>query len=148
MRTVQRLLLPVDFSRCTDQAALFACTLCKQLQAELHLLHVLEKHASTTPVFVGGLAVPTLALESRHDADQALLAAINPRDALGLPITRVTAEGEPAVEIARYAQQADIDLIVMGSHGRTGLRHLLLGSVAERVIREAACPVLVVHPSR
>ena len=64
-----------------------------------------------------------------------------------IPVTHVFLEGDPATEIARYAQDANMDLIVMGTHGHSGLAHMLLGSVTEKVVRKSPCPVLTVrHP--
>jgi nucleotide-binding universal stress UspA family protein len=68
-------------------------------------------------------------------------------EGLGAPsVAATTAIGEPAVEIVGYAKEHGIDLLVLGTHGRTGLEHALMGSVAERVVRRARCPVLTVHP--
>ena len=64
----------------------------------------------------------------------------------GKLVVRATAQGTPFLEIIRYAKEKDIDMIVMGTHGRSGLVHMLMGSVAEKVVRKAPCPVLTVRP--
>jgi nucleotide-binding universal stress UspA family protein len=142
MIELKRILAPTDFSEYSGEAMRYACGLAEKFDAELHLLHVLEMHASSTPVFAGGLALTPHVQESHEAAEKALLQVANDRKAI-----RATAVGPPFLEILRYAKDNDIDLIVMGTHGRTGLVHVLLGSVAERVVRKSSCPVLTVrHP--
>ncbi len=142
MIDVKRILAPTDFSEYSAGALDYACSLADLFDAELHLLHVLELHASSTPVFAGGLALNPLVRESREAAEKALLQVASGRKAV-----RATVIGPPFLEILRYANDNAIDLIVMGTHGRSGLAHVLVGSVAERVVRKASCPVLTVrHP--
>ena len=142
MIDLQRILAPTDFSEYSNQAMEYARSLAEKFNAELHLLHVLEMHTSSTPVFAGGLALNPLVQESREAAEKSLLRVASGQDAV-----RGTGVGPPFLEILRYAQDNEIDLIVMGTHGRSGLAHILVGSVAERVVRKSSCPVLTVrHP--
>jgi nucleotide-binding universal stress UspA family protein len=142
MIELKRILAPTDFSEYSSEAMGYACALAEKFESELHLLHVLEVHASSTPVFAGGLALAPRVEESREAAEKALAKLAGGREAV-----RATAEGPPFLEILRYAKDNEIDLIVMGTHGRAGLAHVLLGSVAERVARKAPCPVMTVrHP--
>jgi nucleotide-binding universal stress UspA family protein len=90
---------------------------------------------------------PSYMEELKTSAERSLAQAIDPQWAKGKTIVRSTEWGTPFVEIVRYAKEHDIDLIVLGTHGRTGLKHVLLGSVAENVVRKASCPVLTVRPS-
>ncbi len=139
----KRILAATDFSDHSNEAMEYACSLSETFNAELHILHVLEMHASSTPVFAGGLALNPMVQESREAAEKALLDEAGGREAI-----RATAVGPPFLEILRYAHDQEIDLIVMGTHGRSGLIHVLMGSVAERVVRKSSCPVLTVpHPS-
>jgi len=93
-------------------------------------------------MFGGGLALIPRIEESREAAERALVEVARGREAV-----RVAAEGPAFLRIVRYAKENDIDLIVMGTHGRSGLAHIMIGSVAERVVRKAPCPVLTVrHP--
>lgn len=142
MITLRRILVPTDFSEYSGEAIGYACALADKFEAELHLLHVLESQISSTPIFAGGLALNPIVNESREAAEKALVQTAPERAAV-----RATAEGPPFLEILRYAKDNNIDLIVMGTHGRAGLAHVMLGSVAERVVRKSTCPVMTVrHP--
>jgi nucleotide-binding universal stress UspA family protein len=137
----RRILVPLDFSAASDPALEAARLLAARFEASLHLLHVLpEIHVDG-----GSEAFTAEAPEVRT------LRLMNARDRLTHRITadlrpsRVTTEvifGAPAETIAAYAADNHFDLIVMGTHGRTGMAHLFLGSVAERVVRTARCPVM------
>ena len=140
--TVQHFLVPIDFSLYAEQALDYAITLAQKLQAHVTLLHVIH------PPLVAGADMGVW--PSRAFLDE-LEAAIR-RDMEGY-LAHVTAaglEGEMAVvhgipfhEILETAKKRQVDLIIMGTHGRTGLPHVLLGSVAEKVVRLASCPVLI-----
>lgn len=146
MITIQRILCPTDFSSYAAEALKYACAFVDKFDAELHLLHALEVHLSSTPVFGAGLALPRQTRESREAADKELARVLDPEWQKGKHVVRATAEGAPFLKIIRYAREHDIDMIVMGTHGRSGLPHILLGSVAERVVRKAPCPVLTIRP--
>lgn len=146
MINLKKILLPTDFSDYAAEAMKYACEFADRFQAQLYLLHVLEIHADPTPQFGMGLALPSHVEESTKAADQHLATLIDPSWTTNHSVVRTTVHGTPFVEIVRYARQQDIDLIVMGTHGRSGLAHVLTGSVAERVVRKAPCPVLTVRP--
>ena len=148
MIRLSRILLPTDFSVYSGEATKYACAFAEKFDAELHLLHVLETRPSSTPEFAGGLALPTSVKENREACEHALLKVLD--SAWGQSrrgkIVRFIADGTPFVEIVRYARELSIDLVVLGTHGRSGLAHVLMGSVAERVVRKSPCPVLTVRP--
>ncbi len=146
MIDLQRILLPTDFSDNAAEAQKYACEFADRFGSELHLLHVLEVHVDPTPQFGMGLALPSHMEESTKAAENQLAALLPAAWASMHEVVRATMHGSPFVEIVRYARQQNIDLIVMGTHGRTGLAHVLTGSVAERVVRKAPCPVLTVRP--
>ena len=146
MIQLARILLPADFSEFSSEATNYACAFAEQFDAELHLLHVLEIHHSTTPDLAMGLALPSRIKESREAVEKALENVLDSKWAEGRKVVKATAEGPPFLEIIRYAKQHDVDLIVMGTHGRSALVHVLMGSVAEKVVRKAPCPVLTVRP--
>ncbi|NIL96618.1 MAG: universal stress protein [Planctomycetales bacterium] len=146
MIQLRRILLPTDFSEHAGEALKYACAFSEQFSAELHLLHVLETHVSTAPQFGMGLALSTHIQESREAATKALEELLDPNWASGRNVVRATSEGPPFVGIIRYAREHEIDMIVLGTHGWSGLPHILMGSVAERVVRKAPCPVLTVRP--
>ena len=145
MIQINRVLVPLDFSDCSTQALRYAQELCLKFDADLHVLHVLEAYVSGTPQFGMGLALP----EVREESEEVVIKTIDDLMGDAWPadrrVVRATARGTPFVEIVRYARESEIDAIVIGTHGRTGLSHVFLGSVAENVVRQANCPVLVVR---
>jgi nucleotide-binding universal stress UspA family protein len=149
MIDLRRILVPTDFSKHSDNALRYAVAFAEKFGAELHLLHVVQDLALFVPeaVLAAG-ALPTAPVEQFRAAAQTALQ----RMVAGLHLPGVTvhpevAEGVPFDAIIRFARQRTVDLIVMGTHGHTGLAHLLMGSVAEKVVRKAPCPVLTVrHP--
>lgn len=146
MINLKRILYPTDFSEYSAEAGKYACAFAEQFDAELHLLHVLEIHASTTPVFGGGLALMPKIQESRAAAEAELDRLLDSEWQAKRRVVRSVSEGTPFLEIIHYAKRNDIDLIVMGTHGRSALSHVLMGSVAERMVRKSPCPVLTVRP--
>lgn len=149
MINLQRILLPTDFSEHARDTVDYACALAEKFDAELHVLHVLQDLVAMVPE--PGLAYPPpgdYMTELRESAEQALQQVVDPQWAAGKSVVRVTRQGPPFLEIIRYARENEVDLIVMGTHGRTGLAHMLLGSVAEKVVRKSPCPVLTVRSAR
>ena len=148
MIDLKRILLPTDFSDFSKVARAYACAFTEQFQGELHLLHVLQDLVALVPE--PGLAFPPpgdYMQELTERSEQALEDLLDPAWAKGKTIVKATRQGPPFLEIVRYARELDIDLIVIGTHGRSALSHVLLGSVAEKVVRKAPCPVLTVRPS-
>jgi nucleotide-binding universal stress UspA family protein len=148
MIKLQRILLPTDFSEFSAAARMYACAFADQFHAELHVLHVIQDLAPLVPEPGAALAPPVdYVRELELNAKAMLERAIDANWAVGKTIVRAVRQGPPYLEITRYAQETNIDLIVIGTHGRSGLAHMLLGSVAEKVVRKAPCPVLTVrHP--
>jgi universal stress protein A len=137
---LKKILVPVDFSACSRKALEYAIPLAEQFGAELTLLHVLPSSPPVPelgPVDVVGIDDATQELE----ALQASVRTAVPSQS----VLRIVRTGDPQVEIIRVARQRGIDLIVLSTHGRTGLSRVLLGSTAEKVVRHAPCPVLVVR---
>lgn len=143
---VQRILFPTDFSEYSQAAQKSACDLADQFGAELHVLHVLHDPLLTMPMTAAALLVPPESLENEINfAEEEIQKVPSPAWAAGKKIVRVVRTGTTFDVIVRYAQDNAIDLIVIGTHGRTGLAHVLLGSIAERVVRHASCSVLTVR---
>jgi len=149
---LKRILFATDFSTCATRAKETAHELCAQFGAQLHVLHVIHDLAVEVPEFGMGLAFPGFVENigaKRKELKQAALESLNAEVAASLreqhEIVLDTRFGKPFSEVIRYAHDNDIDLIVIGSHGRTGLEHVLLGSVAESVVRNSPCPVLTVR---
>ena len=143
---LQKILLPTDFSNYSAAATKYACELATKFDAELHLLHTLETHLASTPSFVMGLDLPKYVSDSKAAAEKSMTSVLDPKWAAGRTVVKAMVEGSPKVEIIAYARKHNIDLIVLATHGRSGLAHVLMGSVAESVVRTAPCPVLTVRP--
>lgn len=137
--TLTRILLPTDFSDTAQYALDYARELAGRFDATVHLLHVVPDPLQTLAVEVAPV-VSDLAASWTADAERRLeeVRIEGPRT------VRAVRVGHAFVEILRYAADNAIDLIVMGTHGRGPVEHLLLGSVAEKVVRKASCPVLTV----
>lgn len=144
----RKILCPVDFSENSRLALAAAIELSRQHRAELLLLHVYQAPGVSFPeatIYAGDEILQQLV-----DVVQKSLAAWK-KDAEAHGAANVsvhTAMGVPYVEIVRMAEEQDCDLIVIGTHGRTALMRVLIGSVAEKVVRHAKCPVLTVRPEK
>jgi nucleotide-binding universal stress UspA family protein len=143
--SIPHFLVPIDFSASAEQALDYAIRLARPLKARLTVLHVIQ------PVPMAGVdmgvALPEAYLRELEEAVQRdMEEALARVTAAGLTAERVVLYGVPFQEIVETAKARQVDLIVMGTHGRTGLMHVLLGSIAEKVVRLAPCSVLVVRP--
>jgi nucleotide-binding universal stress UspA family protein len=138
-----RILVPTDFSAPSDVALRYAVSLAGAFGAQLHLLHVVEREQQWAAELAAVAAIDVDA-ENRARSDAGLAELLTREERERYAATLVTLTGAPFVEIVRYARREAIDLIVMGTHGRGAIAHLLVGSVAENVVRKAPCPVLTV----
>jgi nucleotide-binding universal stress UspA family protein len=139
---LKTILVPTDFSEPSANALRYARAFAENFNAALHLLHVLE-----VPVFTGWEAPPLVLEDLEQGARNQLERLLTAEERQQFRAQLVLLNGSPFVEIVRYAREQGVDLIVMGTHGRGPIAHMLLGSVAERVVRKAPCPVLTVrHP--
>lgn len=147
MIEVKRILFPTDFSANSRAAQQYARELVERFDCALHVLHVLPDPAVFIPE-PGALFVPpeVLTVEQSDSAVRAMQQLFDAKWIETRSVVWAVLQGPPYVEIIRYAREKEIDLIVLGTHGRTGLAHVFLGSVAERVVRMAHCPVLTVRP--
>jgi nucleotide-binding universal stress UspA family protein len=144
---ISKILVPVDFSRYAERAFGYATALARRLGAELTLVHIVED-----PFATGAWGAETytpnvgeLLQEMIAGAERQLTPWKDRPAAQGLTVKTAVITGQPAQSIIEYAAGEGCDLIVMGTHGRTGLSHAVMGSVAERVLRKAPCPVLTVR---
>ena len=139
-----RFLVPLDFSEYANQALEYAIHLASKLEARLTLLHVIQ--ALPLGGVDMGLTLPfTLLQDLEAKITSSMQACLERVTAAGLEGESIIVKGVPFQEILETAKTQQVDLIVMGTQGRTGYQHLLLGSVAEKVVRLAPCPVLVVR---
>lgn len=155
MIALKTIVLPTDFSEYAAEAVPYACELADRFDAELHVLHVIHDVATQLPDFGMGLSIPAFRDNLGARKEQFEEAALKQLTGV-LPdgweknrrVVLSTRFGTPFVEIVRYAQQHRADMIVIGTHGRSGLVHALMGSVAEKVVRKAPCPVFTVRPKQ
>ena len=160
MITLKRILVPTDFSETSAVAVKYGVALARTFNAELHLLHAEVRH-DLEMIVERQRVVETLSAETadlvpgpdesaQHAARELLGTSLSDEEQKDLQVEyvlRASGLGGPYVEIVAYAKERDIDLIVMGTHGRGFVAHMLMGNVAEKVVRKAPCPVLTVrHP--
>ena len=147
---IRTILLPTDFSECGNYALSYATSLARTFGASIVCVHVIEPIVPT--VGYSGMTEPLpiadIAEQLEDAAERELPKLAECEEAAGLQLEELIVHGEAASEIVRVAKERNVDLIVISSHGRTGLGRILFGSTAEAVVRHATCPVLVVKPSQ
>ena len=145
--TYKRILVPLDFSDASARVLEHAKMLAERFEASVELLHVVPNPfmATTAMLYVGTPLPQDFLNELERDASQRLHNTLTAAEREHLKARSVVKIGDPLIEIVEHARRERVDLIVMGTHGRTGVSHWFLGSVAERVVRTAACPVLTVR---
>ena len=140
--------MPTDFSECANYALSYAASFARQARASIICVHVIEPVVPT--VGYTGMAEPMpiadISDQLEDSAERELPKIAECEECRGLEVEEVIAHGDAASEIVRVARERGVDLIVISSHGRTGLGRLLFGSTTESVVRHAPCPVLVVKP--
>ena len=142
MFRLQRILVPVDFSDCSRKALQYALPFAKEFEASLILLHVVTPFLPPAEMSMPEVADFELRLrESGLRELESLRASV----ARQVPVETALRVGRPDTEIVRAARELDADVIVLSTHGRTGLAHMFLGSTAEQVVRRAGCPVFIVR---
>jgi universal stress protein A len=143
---VNSVLHPTDFSENSKGALRYACAFADHFKAKLHIIHVVANQALTLSAPLEAGYLPESYEEDLRATSNDALAKLPEKGWFGGEIVRACLVGSTFVEIIRYAKEQDTDMIVMGTHGRTGIAHLIMGSVAENVVRKSSCPVLTVHP--
>jgi nucleotide-binding universal stress UspA family protein len=149
MITIRRILCPVDFSRFSHHALEQAVALARETGAEISVLHVFVFAPVALPVSAGGsIPLEPIRLDppGRAAVQSELREFVDEVDTEGITLTTTLFEGDAVTRILDRANDWNADLIVMGTHGRTGFERLLLGSVTEKILRKCSCPVLTVPP--
>jgi len=139
MLPIHTILHPTDFSKQSEFAFQLACALARDYEAELFVVHVV-----TPPVVIYGEGVLPVEPEAYQEELREKLNRLHAEEP-GVRVVHRLVEGQPVDEILHLAREIGCDLIVMGTHGRTGLGRVLMGSVAEKVVRMAPCPVVTVR---
>jgi len=133
--SAKKILFPTDFSHLSDAALQHASTLARENGATLLIVHIEEP-----PIAYAGGEMYYGIPDPNQQEMQRMLSEVKPTDP-GVPYEYRMVTGDPAGEIVKLAEQEHVDMIVMGTHGRTGFSRMLMGSVAEQVVRRAPCPV-------
>jgi len=139
----QSILVPIDFSETSHVALDYGRVLAVQFASTLHVLHVVANVVSAGGAAFWGISESKLRARLTAEARPQFEALLPELD--GLEVSLATRFGHPVVEIVRYARVRNVDLIVMGTHGRRTVAQMLSGGIIEKVVRKAPCPVLAVH---
>ena len=149
MLALKTILVPTDFSDASEAAFNYGKAMAEAFGASLHLVHVMEDllaQAWAAEVYVASM--PQLREEIDKESRQRLASMLTDEERRRYRVETALLAGNPFVEIVRYAKAHSVDLIVMGTHGRGPIAHMLLGSVAEKVVRKSPCPVLTVRDAQ
>ena len=145
---LRTILLPTDFSGCANYAVAYAAAIARAVKAKVICIYVLEPMVPA--VGYTGLADPMpiadISEQLEDSAERELPQVVHCEELHGLEVEEVITHGDASAEIVRVATEREVDLIVISSHGRTGLGRMIFGSTAEAVVCHARCPVLVVKP--
>ena len=140
---IKKIITPVDFENNTSKLVEFAFYIARQLSAEICFCHVVEPFA-TGDMMLGSPSFVTFEKERRANAEERMINLIKDNEARSPSCSGKVLVGDITDEIVAYAK--DADMIIMGTHGAKGLEKILLGSVAERVLKKAGCPCLIMNP--
>jgi nucleotide-binding universal stress UspA family protein len=143
--SLKQILVPIDFSDYSKKALKYAFRFAEQFGASLALLYVVEPTVYPADFSFGQVGFPNVEDELRKKGEEELQTMIAETLKGLVPASAVVKTGLPFVEVTAYAAEHDIDLIIVATHGHTGVEHILFGSTAEKIVRKASCPVLVVR---
>ena len=145
MKPFEKILTAIDFSESSDFAFEYALTLARQFQAELTVMHVINEPVDLRGFYVPHISFEQLEKEIEEGAEKMMEKFCQTKMGDFGRYTTAVVAGIPYEEILRKAEESGASLIVLGTHGRTGIDHLIFGSTAERVVRSAVCPVLTIR---
>jgi len=148
MIQIKKILVPTDFSEYAQLALQYGISLCREFEAKLILLHVIEDpfYPSTGANF--GFDMADFFDRLEKESEQRMVEMTAEIEAQQFSVERIITRGTPFMEIIRIAREETIDMIILSTHGRTGLAHVLMGGVTDKVVRKAPCPVLVVRKAQ
>jgi len=145
MKPFEKILIAIDFSESSDLAFEYALTLAKQFQAELTVMHVINEPVDLRGFYVPHISFEQLEKEIEEGAEKMMTKFCQSKMGDFTKYTTAVVAGIPYEEILKKAEETATSLIVLGTHGRTGIDHLIFGSTAERVVRNATGPVLTIR---
>lgn len=145
MYQINKILVPIDFSDYSKNALKFAIDIAEKFQSKLFLVYVIEPMIYPTDFSIGQIAIPAVENDLTLRAEEELKNLVNQEISKRVEAEAIIKSGKPFIEIIETASEIDADLIIIATHGHTGVEHLLFGSTAEKVVRKAPCPVLTVR---
>jgi len=141
---IKNILVPIDFSDYSKNALKYAVEFAKNFSAKLFLIYVVEPIIYPADFSMGQVAIPSTDIDIQNRAEEELKKLADEIQT-DTQVETIIKTGKPFVEINETAREKDIDLIIIATHGHTGVEHLLFGSTAEKVVRKAPCPVLTLR---
>jgi len=144
-QVINKVLVPIDFSDYSKNALRYAVQFAKQFIAKIYLVYVIEPMIYPADFSMGQVAIPSMDADMQTRATEELNNLAKSLIDLSVETEIIIRTGKPFVEICETATEKDIDLIIIATHGHTGVEHLLFGSTAEKVVRKAPCPVLTLR---
>lgn len=147
MLTMKKILIPIDFSEYSKDALSYAVEFNRSFAAHILLIYVVEPVIYPADFSFGQVALPSMELELRERGQTQLDTLIKNEIPGDMSASGIVRSGKPFVEIIKTAREEAVDLIIIATHGHTGIEHILFGSTAEKVIRKSPCPVLSIRSS-
>jgi len=144
---IKKILVPIDFSEASLIALRYSLNYVSLFDAELYLIYVLEPVVYPPDFSLGQISLPSVDMEMDKRAKEELEKIAKTEIPVNINFKLIIKTGKPFIEIIEAAKSEDIDLIIISTHGHTGVEHILFGSTAEKVVRKAPCPVLSVRKS-
>jgi nucleotide-binding universal stress UspA family protein len=142
---IRKVLVPIDFSDYSKSALKYAVNFAKSFNAEMILIYVVEPIIYPSDFSMGQIAIPTINMEMDKRAAEELEKLAKKEISKDLQVKTLVKTGKPFIEIIETASEEDIDIIIISTHGHSGVEHILFGSTAEKVVRKAPCPVLTLR---
>lgn len=142
---LKKVLVPIDFSDYSKSALRYAINFAKCFKAEMHLIYVVEPVIYPPDFSMGQIAIPSVNAEWDERAKDELAKLAKSEIPEDVKVKTIIKTGKPFIEIIETAAEEDIDLIIIATHGHSGVEHILFGSTAEKVVRKAPCPVLTLR---
>ena len=142
---IKKILVPIDFSDYSKNALKYAVNIVETFKAEMFLIYVVEPVIYPPDFSMGQIAIPSVNTEWDERAKEELKKLAESEIPKEIKVQTIVKTGKPFIEIIDTATEKDIDLIVIATHGHSGMEHILFGSTAEKVVRKAPCPVLTLR---
>lgn len=145
MEAIKKILVPVDFSDYSKNALRYAVSFAKLFNAKMYIQYVVEPAVYPADFSLGQVAIPTTDVDMAQRAENELNRLAEEEIGSSVEYEKIIKTGKPFMEIIEAASEIDADLIIIATHGHTGVEHLLFGSTAEKVVRKSPCPVLTLR---